>query len=263
MNKPSVFLPFWFLYKKEVGRFVRVIGQTIFTPVINSFLYLLIFGVSLGRSINMDSEYSYLAFLIPGLIMMSVLNNAYQNTASSIVTSKFHGDLQDLRTVPLSPIQIVWAYAFGGLSRGLLVGVITYIVGSIFYYVQEAGFLFPHSAIYLLAFLIIGGVSFAFLGISVSFWARNFDQMSAVSAFILLPLTYLGGVFYSIDILHPFWRQLSEFNPLLYFINGVRYGLIGVSDVSAPKALLVLVISMFFLLALALRSIHRGHYTRW
>jgi ABC-2 type transport system permease protein len=256
-------IAFTTLYKREVRRFLRVMGQTVVTPIINSSLYLLIFGVSLGASIELKSGITYLAFLIPGLIMMSVLNNAFQNTSSSIVNSKFHGELQDLRVMPLSTQTIVWAFALGGLTRGLMVGLITYIVGAVFYFIQYQEILAVHHPIYLLLFLAIGGISFSFLGISVSFWAKNFDQLSAIGSFVLLPLMYLGGVFYSIELLHPFWQAITKVNPMLYFINGVRYGLVGVSDVDVNLSLVISAISLVVLFALANRSVKRGTYSRW
>lgn len=251
------------LYKKEVFRFWRVIGQTVGAPIVNSSLYLLIFGVSLGKSIQLDSGVSYLAFLIPGLVMMSVLNNAFQNSSSSITTSKFHGDLQDLRVVPLSQLQIISAYCLGGLTRGLLVGCITFSVGQIFYYINGQSLLGISNLFWLLSFLVLGGLVFALLGIIVAFYAKTFDQLSAVGNFVLLPLMYLGGVFYSIDSLHPFWQVISKVNPLLYLINGVRYGLIGVSDVDPWFGLSITLISGFALYFVARLAIKKGSYTRW
>lgn len=254
---------FFTLYKKEVFRFWRVIGQTVGAPIVNSSLYLLIFGVSLGKSIQLESGVSYLAFLIPGLIMMSVLNNAFQNSSSSITTSKFHGDLQDLRVVPLTQLQIISAYCMGGITRGLMVGCITFTVGQVFFYITEKQFLGVEHPLWLLTFLIFGGIVFALLGISVAFYAKTFDQLSAVGNFVLLPLMYLGGVFYSIDSLHPFWQGISKMNPLLYLINGVRYGLIGVTDVEPWFGLGITFVSMIGLYFVARVAIKNGAYTRW
>ncbi len=259
----SSWIPFQTLYFKEVRRFRRVLGQTVMTPIINSSLYLLIFGVSLGESISLKSGISYLAFLIPGLVMMSVLNNSYQNSSSSITNSKFHGDLQDLRVVPLTSMQIVWAMALGGLTRGLMVGVITFSVGQLFYYVVQGQILSVANPLWLIAFLIVGGLAFAMLGISVAFWAKTFDQLSAVGAFILLPLMYLGGVFFSIDSLHPIWQSISKVNPMLYFINGVRFGLIGISDVEPWFAFAIAVVSLLVLSYFARRSTRTGTYSRF
>ncbi len=255
--------PFLTLYRRELHRFLKVVFQTVFTPLITASLYLLIFGVSLGQSIKLDSGLSYLTFLIPGLVMMSVLNNAFQNSSSSVVSGKFSGDLEDLRVVPLSVNQILWAMAAGGLTRGLIVGTITFFVGQVFHYVVLGSWLPVANFPVLLFFLIIGGLSFAQLGISVAFWAKTFDQMSAVGAFVLTPLIYLGGVFFSIESLHPFWKTISLFNPMLYFINGVRYGLVGQADVEPMWAAFVSLGGLLFFYLLAIRVLKTGQYSRW
>lgn len=255
--------PFVTLYIREMKRFVKVIVQTVFTPLVTASLYLLIFGVSLGSNITISHAPSYLAFLIPGLIMMSVLNNAFQNSSSSIVAGKFSGDLEDWRVVPLSNQQIIWALSMGGLSRGFIVGFITYSVGAVFHIILEGSMLVPANPLWLLFFLAVGGLSFAKLGISVAFWAKSFDQLSAVGTFLLLPLIYLGGVFFSIEGLHPFWQGVSKFNPVLYFINGVRYGIIGHSDVSVYMAALVSLGALVIFHYLGLRSLKTAQFQRW
>ena len=251
------------LLEREIKRFLKVLAQTIITPMINSTLYLLIFGVSLGGAIELAGGISYLAFLIPGIVMMGCLNNAFQNSSSSIVSAKFGGDLEDLRVVPLTDNQIVWAMACGGLFRGVIVGTITFVVGQVFYWISEGAILGVAHPFFLIFFLLIGGLSFALLGISVAFWAKTFDQLSAVGAFILLPLLYLGGVFFSIEGLHPFWKGLAQFNPLLYFINGVRFGMLGTSDVSMAMAIGVSLAALLFFYGLARRSLARGSFVRW
>ena len=251
------------LYEREMKRFLKVIFQTVFTPLINSSLYLLIFGVSLGSAIKLENGVSYLSFLIPGLVMMGVLNNAFQNSSSSIVSGKFSGDLEDLKVVPLTPEMITWAMSIAALTRGVLVGIVTYVVGAVFQFILEGGVPPIAHPFYLLLFLAVGGLTFAKLGIAVAFWAKTFDQMSAIGSFVLLPLIYLGGVFFSIKGLHPFWQSVAHFNPVLYFINGVRYGLLGVSDVDVTTALVVSIGSLIFFHFLALRSLKSGSYTRW
>ncbi len=265
MKKTSdlTWTPFFSLYKRELNRFLKVIFQTVFTPLITASLYLLIFGVSLGKSITLSSGLSYLSFLIPGLVMMSVLNNSFQNSSSSVVSGKFSGDLEDLRVVPLSVSQILWAMSIGGLTRGFMVGSITFFVGQVFHYVVIGELLSVEQPLVLLFFLIIGGLSFAQLGIAVAFWAKTFDQMSAVGAFVLTPLIYLGGVFFSIESLHPFWKSLSYFNPMLYFINGVRYGLLGQSDVEPWMAAGISLLALCGFYFLARFVLKKGHYSRW
>lgn len=259
----SRWTPFFTLYIREVKRFFKVSVQTVFSPLVSSSLYLLIFGVSLGGSIHLEHNTSYLAFLIPGLIMMSVLNNAFQNTSSSIVSGKFSGDLEDWKVSPLQEFEILAALALGGLSRGLLVGLVTFFTGEVFYYIINGELLVVAQPLWLFIFLCLGGVSFALFGVSIAFWARTFDQLSAINSFVLLPLIYLGGVFFSIKSLHPIWQMISQMNPMLYFINGVRYGILGLSDVDVFYALIVSAVSCLFFYAIAYRSLKKGSYARW
>lgn len=255
--------PFLTLTKKEIMRFTRVLGQTILIPLVNSTLYIMIFGVSLGQHIQVPGHTSYLAFLIPGLIMMGVINNAFQNSSSSIATSKFHGDLEDLRKSPLTPHQILWAMSVGGLVRGALVGIIVLLVGEAFSLVTTHSFLPIAHPFHLILFLTLGGLVFAQMGISIAFYSKSIDQLSAIGGFVLLPLMYLGGIFFSLEQLHPFWQVLSQVNPMLYFINGVRYGMLGQSDVPWVTSLGVASTALLIMHAVALRTVKFGSYTRW
>ncbi|MBX3022505.1 MAG: ABC transporter permease [Bdellovibrionales bacterium] len=255
--------PFLTLFQREIQRFVKVIVQTVVTPFVSSTLYLMIFGVSLGSQIVLQDGVPYLAFLIPGLVMMGCLNNAFQNSSSSIISSKFSGDLEDLKAAPFSPSQIIWSLSLAALVRGLVVGTVTFLVGQCCYYFMYGDFMSIAAPLVLFSFLVLGGLCFANLGITVAFWARTFDQMSAVSGFILMPLIYLGGVFFSVDHLPGFWRQISLFNPLLYMINGVRFGLLGKSDVDPMTALAVSLLAFLITLGLALNSLRRGSFQRW
>jgi ABC-2 type transport system permease protein len=256
-------IPFLTLLRREIARFVKVIAQTVVTPIVTSTLYLMIFGVSLGQQIHIEGQIPYLAFLIPGLVMMSCLNNAFQNSSSSIIAAKFSGDLEDLKASPLSMMQIIWALNLAALLRGLMVGTITFLVG-------EAAYLFTFHELLpiahpflLVLFLMLGALTFASIGICVAFWAKTFDQMSAVGGFVLLPLIYLGGVFFSVDHLPPFWRAISMYNPLLYMINGVRFGILGASDVGIQASLPVSLAAFLLTLVLAVKVIGRGHFQRW
>lgn len=254
---------FWTLFQREIARFLKVIVQTVITPFISSFLYLLIFGVSLGAKMPSHEGVPYLAFLIPGLMMMGLMNNAFQNSSSSIVSSKFSGDLEDLRVAPLTNQEIIWAMGLAALVRGFVVSVITFIVGSIFCYYQTGDILSVAHPIYVFYFIVMGGMIFGLLGISVAFWATSFDQLSAFSAFILLPLTYLGGVFLSIENLHPIWQFISKMNPLLYLINGLRYGVVGVSDVPMSIAVPISLAGFIVFYGMALFSLKKGSFQRW
>lgn len=251
------------LFQREIGRFLKVIVQTVVTPLVSSLLYLLVFGVSLGHNIQLSNGVDYLAFLIPGLVMMGLMNNAFQNSASSIVNSKYTGELEDLRVVPLSHSVIVWAMSFGAVVRGGLVGLVTFIVGFVFYWLKNGQLLPINHPFEFLFFVVLGGLVFGKMGIAAAFWARSFDQLSAVSAFVILPLTYLGGVFISIETLHPVWQSISKLNPLFYFINGLRHSILGTSDVEIGTSMLVVFGSMVILHFIALRSLKKGSFSRW
>ena len=255
--------PFFMLLWKEIRRFWRVKSQTLFSPLIQSTLYLLIFGVSLGKSVELKSGLSYMEFLIPGLVMMSALNNAFQNCAGSIVTSKFHGDVQDLKIIPLTDYQIVLAIGLGGLIRGFAVATVTFLTSQVFYYVAFGKLLPISHPLIFLGFLFIGSLAFGFLGVFTGFWAKGFEYVNAIGGFVLLPLLYLGGVFYSIESLHPLWQNISKMNPLLYFVNGVRYGFLGSSDVDWGTSFIISLVALAVFLLAALNRFKRGSFHRW
>lgn len=263
MKQELIWTPFLTLLRREIHRFLKVVAQTLCTPLVNSTLYLLIFGVSLGQSINLTLNVTYLAFLIPGLVMMGCMNNAFQNSSSSIVSQKFQGELEDLKVAPISPLQIIWAMSIAGLVRGLLVGLVTLFVGEVFHKVSLGEFLPIHHVFAFVGFISLGGLIFANVGISLGFWAKSFDQMGAITGFILTPLMYLGGVFFSIGNLHPIWQNIAHFNPMLYLINGVRYGMLGVSDVDWKKSLFVALVAWLFTYLLALKTLRTSSFQRW
>lgn len=251
------------LLRREIKRFLKVIIQTVFSPIISSFLYLLVFGVSLGSSVQLKSGVAYLAFLIPGLMVMGLINNAFQNSSSSVVTAKFSGDLEDLRVAPIPHSYIIWAMGFGGVFRGSIVALMTGLVGYLFYYIQFHEVLTIAHPFWMVFFFVVGGLIFAFLGIFVAFLAQTFDQLSAFSTFILLPLTYLGGVFISIQSLPPFWQTISQLNPLLYLINGFRFAILGTSDVELLMSVFVSLIGLAITFLLAQFSLKKGSFSRW
>lgn len=256
-------VPFETLFRREISRFLKVIMQTVAAPFISSFLYLLVFGVSLGQHVKFREDVSYLAYLIPGLMMMGLINNAYQNSSSSIVNMKFTGDLEDLRIVPLSNQAIVWAMALASWVRGMVVAIVTWIVGNIFMYWHEGTWLGVAHPMAFIFFSLVAGLSFGHIGLAMAFWAKTMDQLSAFSSFILLPLIYLGGVFISLDRLSPFWRTVAQWNPLLYFIEGFRYSFLGYSDVSIERAVAVSLFGLVFFYWRALKSLRPGCFSRW
>ena len=197
------------LFIREVVRYFKVPLQTLGAPIVNAALYLMIFGVNLGGSMHTPGNVPYLAFLIPGLIAMSVIKNAFDNSASAIMGPKYVNELQDLRIVSLTILQISWAKSLASLTRGLLVGLITYLVGQFFFYLWQGEMLHIQYPLAFFYFLIVGGLSFGFLGVAIAMWSRSFEHINAVSALVLLPLIYLGGVFFNLENLHPIWQKIS------------------------------------------------------
>ncbi|MFN3697277.1 MAG: ABC transporter permease [Pseudobdellovibrio sp.] len=251
------------LIQREIKRFLKVIIQTVVSPIISSSLYLLIFGVSLGSKMDLKNGLPYIAFLIPGLMVMGLINNAFQNSSSSIVNAKFSGDLEDLRVAPITNNQIVWAMGIGGIIRGSVVAGITGLVGLFFQYLLTDSVMMIHHPFMFISFLVLGGLIFSFCGIFVAFIAKTFDQLSAFSTFILLPLTYLGGVFTSIEGLSPFWQKLCHLNPVFYLINGFRYSIVGLSDVDIGLTYVVTILALFITFMMAKYSLAKGSFSRW
>jgi len=263
MGPSEQFLAFRVLLKKEILRYVKVLTQTILSPLVNASLYLLVFGVSLSSLLKTQGGFTYLEFLIPGLVALACLNNSLQNSASSIMISKFHGDLQDLRIVPLHATSIAAAYAIAGLTRGLLVGFLVLLLGEIFFYLKVGEFLVIHHPFSLLSFLILGSLIFGNIGIWAGFISKSFDHINAITNFVVLPLIYLGGVFFSLSILHPFWQGAAKLNPLVYLINGIRWSILGSADIPMMTCLFV---SFFFVAGssfLAWYSVRHGSYQRF
>lgn len=214
------------LLRKELLRVFRIWKQTLLPPVITSILYILIFGVSLGSYIKDFQGVTYLQFILPGLAMMAVLTNAYTNTSSSFFGMKFQSSIQEILVSPISNLAVVGAFVLAGMIRGMIVGILVLIVGRLFTNIP-----LMHIGLILFFFAVVALI-FASLGLLNGLTARSFDDVSIFPTFVITPLTYLGGVFYSIALLPPFWKTLSQFNPLLYFINGIRYGFLGLTDVN-------------------------------
>lgn len=219
-------LPFYTLLQKEIRRFLRVASQTLVTPVITAALYLFIFGATLGDRISVLEGFSYAQFVIPGLILMGVINNSFANVSSSLFMSRYLGNIVDLLVTPVTPTQFIMAYTLAAMIRGLAVGTIVWLISCLFASLPMAH---PIAAI---AMACMASFLFAQFGIIAAIHANNFDSLSMYNNFIILPLIYLGGVFYPISILPPFWAKLSHLNPLFYLIDGFRHALLGVGDLS-------------------------------
>ena len=249
------------LIYKELLRFWKVAFQTILAPVITSLLYLMIFSHALSGNVRVyDGRVDYTAFLIPGLVMMSVLQNSFANSSSSMIQSKVTGNLIFILLPPLSPIEIYSAYVVAAMIRGLVVGTGVFIVTLWF---APAGFLanFPHP-LWTIAFAALGSAILGTLGLVAGIWADKFDQLAAFQNFIILPLTFLSGVFYSIHSLPPVWQAISHFNPFFYMIDGFRYGFFGLSDVPPLTSLAVVGTFALALSIVALVLLKRGYKLR-
>ena len=214
------------LFYKEVLRFWKVAFQTIAGPVLTAMLYLLIFGHALENHVKVYGVVSYTAFLVPGLAMMSLLQNAFANSSSSLIMSKVMGNLVFLLLTPLHYMHWFVAYVGASVVRGVVVGLGVFAVAAPFTDMQFA------EPLWILAFALMGAALMGALGLIAGLWAEKFDQLAAFQNFVVMPMTFLSGVFYSIHSLPPFWQGVSHFNPFFYMIDGFRFGFFGVSDVS-------------------------------
>lgn len=213
------------LSKKETHRFLKVWGQTIFSPVIIALLYFAVFGGALSSKITDISGLSYLAFIVPGLALLQSTANAFMNTSSSIIISKYHGTITDLLLPPFTAMEKTLGYLFGGLVRGLLVSVIIFLVAAFF--LEDFR---PMHLGYLFLMLFLANAIFAILGTLVGLWGKTFDQTAMFTTFVLTPMGFLGGTFYSMEMLPPLAQKISLFNPFLYFVDGSRWAFFGQSD---------------------------------
>ena len=225
---------FWTLLTKETRRFLKVPGQTLAAPALTTLLYFLVFGFSMGGQLRPIHGIPYVRFIVPGLVMMPLISNGFLNTASSLFMAKMQGTIVDLLVSPLAYGEILGAFVLAALLRSLMVGTLVYVIAGLF-----TSFEVVHPA-WVLAFAVMTTVAFAFLGMIMAIGSEKFEQLNIIPTFVITPLSFLGGVFYSIERLPPPWRMLARFNPILYMVEGLRYGFIGASDVS-PWAGLALV----------------------
>ncbi len=215
---------FWTLFAKEVRRFLRVPGQTLLSPVVTTVLYFVVFGWSLGGRLREVEGVPYARFIVPGLVALGVVTNAYSNTASSLFVMKLQGTVVDLLVSPLGYGEILGAFVAAAVLRGLLVGGIMWGVAGIF---EGFGVAHPAAAVGL---VLLAAVLFASLGLITAIWASTFEQVNFIPTFFITPLTFLGGVFYSVEMLPPSFRAFTLANPLFYMVDGLRFGMLGVSD---------------------------------
>ena len=241
------------LFEKEVRRFLRVPGQTLLSPLITTVLYLVVFGYALGNAMREVHGVPYVAFIVPGLIMLGVISNSFLNTSSSFFMMKMQETIVDLLVSPLTYTQIVAAMVSAATVRAILVGILTWIVAVI----AQGELNVPHP-FFALPFPILTSIGFAALGLFTAIWAEKFEQVNFVPTFVITPLTFLGGVFYDVERLPGFFASLSQLNPILYVVEGMRYGLIGNSSVDPWVGLGFLVVFDAAAVALCLFVLRKG-----
>ena len=237
---------------KEVVRIIRIWIQTVVPPAITMTLYFIIFGNLIGRRIGSMDGFDYMQFIAPGLIMMSVITNSYGNVVSSFFGAKFARHIEEMLVAPMSNATVIIGHIAGGVFRGLLVGVLVTIVALFFTKLEIA-----HPFI-TISIVILSSTVFALAGLINGIFAQKFDDVSIVPTFVLTPLTYLGGVFYSISLLPEFWQKVSLANPILYMVNAFRYGFLGVSDINIAYAYAIVVLFMVGLFTVSLMLLNRG-----
>ncbi|MBA2655202.1 MAG: ABC transporter permease [Gammaproteobacteria bacterium] len=252
MNLKQNWVAFQTLITKEVTRFLRVWTQTILPSAITMALYFIIFGHLMGSRIGTLNGIPYIQYIAPGLIMMSVITNAYSNVTSSFFLAKFQRSIEELLVSPTPNYLILGGFVMGAVLRGLIVGIVVTLISALFTDLTVHHFLIMALVVFLAALL------FSLAGFINGIFAKKFDDIAIIPTFILTPLTYLGGVFYSVSMLPPIWRTLSYFNPILYMVNAFRYGVLGVSDVNIGLALAIITGMIIVLLVLALYLLDKG-----
>jgi ABC-2 type transport system permease protein len=240
------------IWIKECTRFLRIWIQTLVPPAITMSLYFVIFGSLIGKRIGEMGGFSYMEFIVPGLIMMSVITNSYANVSSSFFSAKFQRNIEELLIAPVPNWIIVLGFVGGGVARAILIGIIVTCVSLLFVDIK-----IYNLAVIIITLLLTSSL-FATAGLINAIFAKTFDDISLVPTFVLTPLTYLGGVFYSLTLLPEFWQSVSKINPIVYMVNGFRYGFLGVSDVNYMVSLGLLVGFNLLLFTLAYQLINRG-----
>lgn len=240
------------MVRKEINRFMRIWLQTILPPAITMGLYFIIFGNLIGPRIGEMHGFPYMQYIAPGIIMMSVITSAYSNVVSSLFGAKFQRHIEEILVAPIPDVLIVLGFVAGGVARGIIVGA---VVTAVALYFTDLG---VRSLSVTLSVVVLTATLFSLAGFINALYARKFDDISIIPTFVLTPLTYLGGVFYSIDLLPRFWQAVSHVNPILYMVNAFRYGVLGVSDIDIRVAFAVICAFIVVLFTLCLRLMQAG-----
>lgn len=246
----------WMLFRREIKRFLGIIGQTVISPVLSTLLYFLVFGFSLGQRIDTVQGIPYVDFIAPGLVTMALINNAFFNSSFSFFLGKIHGSIVDLLASPIGSVQILLAYCGAAVIRGMMTGGIIWLLSGIF------GAQTLHAPLTTLAFMMGSSFVFGLFGLTTAILATEFEHINFIPSFVMLPLSFLGGVFYSITMLPEFWANVSLLNPILYVVNGIRQGMTGVSDVPVWQGALFLTLTGLFLLLFTVYLLKSGKKVR-
>jgi len=252
MENRKIFIAFLTILNKEVSRFLRIWGQTILPAAVSMTLYFIIFGNLIGPRIGNMNGFAYMEFIAPGIIMMAIINNAYSNVVSSFFGAKFQRHIEEMLIAPVPDFIILAGYVLGGVARGLLVGLVVTIVALLF------TSLHIHNILIVISVVVLTAILFSLGGFINAVYARNFDDISIIPTFVLTPLIYLGGVFYSIDLLPEFWQTVSRLNPILYMVNAFRYGILGISDINIVYAFAIILLFIAVLGAYSLQLLRKG-----
>ncbi|WP_367607906.1 ABC transporter permease [Legionella sp. W05-934-2] len=252
MTNKATLIALYTIVRREIRRMFRIASQVFLPPVITTALYFLIFGTLIGQRIGLIHGVSYPLFIAPGLILMSVITNAYGNVSTSLFSARFQKSIEEMIVSPMPNYLLLIGYVTGGVIRGVIVGILVFIVSAFFVDVDlhHLGF----------TFLILIAVSalFSLAGFTNAVVARSFDDVAIIPTFLLTPLTYLGGVFYDVDMLPPFWQTISHFNPILYMVNLFRYAMLGLTSIPVSEAILVITLTIVFLIFLNMYLLYRG-----
>ncbi len=252
MTLQQQWVAFSTIVTKEVMRFVRIWVQTVLPAMITMGLYFVIFGHLIGSQLAPIQGYNYIDYIVPGIILMAIINNSYANVVSSFFSSKFQRHIEEMLISPMPNYLILLGYVGGGMMRGLIVGIAVTAVAGVFAHLHM------HNLFVIVVVVILTSVLFSLGGLINAIYAKTFDDISIIPTFVLTPLTYLGGIFYSVDMLPGFWQHVSLVNPILYMINAMRYGMLGVSDIDVRVALLIVVGFVVALYLFALYLLRKG-----
>jgi ABC-2 type transport system permease protein len=252
MYKQTILIAFYTIVRKEISRFTRIWVQTILPPAISMTLYFVIFGSLIGPRIGTMNGFNYIDYIAPGIIMMSIINNSYANVVSSFFGAKFQRHIEEMLVAPIPNYIILAGFITGGIARGILVGAVVTLVALFFTDLSI------HNLIITIAVVLMTSIVFSLAGLINAIFAKKFDDISIIPTFVLTPMIYLGGVFYSIDMLPKFWQTVSAFNPILYMVNAFRYGMLGESDISITNAFIILTLFTIVLFTISLHLLNKG-----